>query len=114
VFFYPKFYCELNFIEQCWGHAKMHYRKMHYQMLPLTNKEAEMEKNVIACLDKVDIEKNSEVIIIFLFANWSAQFMDAYRCGLTGAQAVWANKKYRGHRVLPDTIMEELDIANCI
>ncbi|KIJ32080.1 hypothetical protein M422DRAFT_185031 [Sphaerobolus stellatus SS14] len=77
-------------------------------MLPLTNKEAEIEKNVRACLDKVDIEK------IWRFANWSAQFMDAYRCGLTGAQAVWANKKYRGHRVLPNTIMEELDIANCI
>ncbi|KIJ48884.1 hypothetical protein M422DRAFT_161882, partial [Sphaerobolus stellatus SS14] len=48
------------------------------------------------------------------FPNWSAWFMDAYRHGLTGAQAVWANKKYRGHRVLPNTIMKELDIANCI
>ncbi|KIJ24075.1 hypothetical protein M422DRAFT_195149 [Sphaerobolus stellatus SS14] len=53
-------------------------------------------------------------MVQFRFANQSAQFMDAHRCGLTGAQAVWANKKYRGHRVLPNTIMEELDIANCI
>lgn len=35
--------------------------------------------------------------------------MDAYRKGLNGVQAAWANKKYRGHRVLPDTLMDDLD-----
>jgi hypothetical protein len=34
--------------------------------------------------------------------------MDAYRKGLTGKQAAWANKKYRGHRVLPNDVLEEL------
>jgi hypothetical protein len=38
--------------------------------------------------------------------------MDAYRRGFNGRQAAWANKKYRGHRVLPESIMEELDDAN--
>ena len=39
--------------------------------------------------------------------------MDAYRRELTNAkQAAWANKKYRSHRVLPESIMEELDNAN--
>ena len=37
--------------------------------------------------------------------------MDAYRKGLTGAQAAWANKKYRGHRVLPEGILTELGTA---
>ena len=38
--------------------------------------------------------------------------MDAYQKGLTGSQAAWASRKYRGHRTLPDTILAELDKAN--
>jgi len=34
--------------------------------------------------------------------------MDAYGRGLNGRQAAWASRKYRGHRVLPNDIMEEL------
>ena len=39
----------------------------------------------------------------------SQRFMDAYQKGLNGQQAAWAAKRYRGHRVLPDTIMHDLD-----
>ena len=35
------------------------------------------------------------------FANQSARFIFAYREGLSGAQAAWANKKYHCHRTLP-------------
>jgi hypothetical protein len=38
--------------------------------------------------------------------------MDAYRKGLTGTQAAWATKKYRGHRVIPNTILAELEKAH--
>jgi len=31
--------------------------------------------------------------------------MDAYSKGLKGKGAAWAAKKYRGHRVLPETIL---------
>ncbi|KAH9948611.1 hypothetical protein B0H21DRAFT_777826 [Amylocystis lapponica] len=43
------------------------------------------------------------------FCNRSLRFMDAYRKGLDGRQAAWANRKYHGHRMLPDHILEELD-----
>ncbi len=38
--------------------------------------------------------------------------MDAYRQGLTGEQAAWANRKYHGHRVLPKTILAELGLVD--
>ncbi|OAX36775.1 hypothetical protein K503DRAFT_743810 [Rhizopogon vinicolor AM-OR11-026] len=38
----------------------------------------------------------------------------AYNKGLNGSQAAWAAKKYRGHRVLPSSILAELDAAKII
>jgi len=40
--------------------------------------------------------------------------MDAYRKGLDGKQAAWASKKFRGHRVLPETIMRDLTDAGLV
>ena len=38
--------------------------------------------------------------------------MDAYEKGLNGKQATWASRKYRGHRVLPDNLLDELEKEN--
>jgi hypothetical protein len=40
--------------------------------------------------------------------------MDAYRKGLTGAQAAWAAKRFKGHRKVSETILAEYNQAHPI
>ncbi|EEB97145.1 hypothetical protein MPER_03592 [Moniliophthora perniciosa FA553] len=96
VVFLPKFHCELNPIEQCWGYAKRVYR-----LCPPSSKPEDLAKNVHDSLKAVPMESMR-----------SLRFMDAYRKGLNGNQAAWAARKYCGHCVIPDNILQELDKHN--
>ncbi len=51
VIFYPKFHCELNFIEQVWGYAKRLYREF-----PVSSSEDVLEANVVKAIDSVPIK----------------------------------------------------------
>ncbi|KAF9219452.1 hypothetical protein BS17DRAFT_858841 [Gyrodon lividus] len=101
VLFLPKFHCELNFIEQCWGHTKQTYHQY-----PASSKEEDLERNVVDALQSVTLDHMRK------YACWARHFMNTYRMGLTGRQAAWASKKYQGHRVLPNLILDELEKAN--
>lgn len=95
VLFLPKYHCELNPIEQCWGYAKKRYREM-----PHTNKESVMEKYVVDAINSVPIES------IRKFAARAQRFVDAYASGKRGPQAInWATKEFWSHRQTPAHIL---------
>ncbi len=50
---------------------------------------------MLSVIDSVPVES------IQRFATRSERFIDAYARGLEGPKAVWAARKYHGHRSLP-------------
>ena len=69
VIFLPKFHCELNFIEQCWGHAKRVYRQY-----PPTSKEDNLEKNLLSALESVPLEIMHQYVTFFVISTMNCQF----------------------------------------
>ena len=82
VVFLPKFYCELNFIEQCWGQAKGVYRTYP------SSCEDDLKTNTLQVLASIPLSMMRK------FVTQSCCFMDAYDCGLNGRQVAWAACKY--------------------
>ncbi|KAF9476916.1 cytochrome P450 [Pholiota conissans] len=92
-----------NPIEQRWGRAKSVYRTY-----PPSSREDDLEKNTLRSLDGVP------PTMIRPFATRSRRFMDAYERGLNGKQAARAAKKYRGHPILPQNILDELEMEGIV
>ncbi|KAF8594080.1 hypothetical protein BDV93DRAFT_535125 [Ceratobasidium sp. AG-I] len=79
----PKYHCELNPIEQCWGYAKARYR-----LFPDSSTQAKLEDNMLKALDSIPEHTFRK------FAARSRRFLDAYAAGKSGKEAAeWVNHK---------------------
>lgn len=97
IIFYPKFHCELNYIEMIWGWIKAYHRKMcTYNYNDLKNS---LPHTVQVLLPISTVRK---------VARHCFRFMDGYRKGLTGPLLDFQVKQYRSHRCIPDRVTVEV------
>jgi hypothetical protein len=93
IIFFPKFHCELNFIEMVWAFVKAYYRR-HCQF---------DFKKLREMIDTIMLEKVTKVFVRRA-ARHCYRFMDGYRRGMKGPLLDYAIKKYSRHRSIPTTV----------
>lgn len=90
IIFYPKFHCELNFIEKFWCATKWYARKnCQYSLIGL-------RKTIPKALDSVSTAS------INRYYNYCMRILDAYKNGLTYGTIAFGERVYSGHRQVAD------------
>ena len=97
IIFYPKYHCELNYIEMIWGWAKSHHhRTCTYNYKDLKARLPETFDDLLP------------VGLVRKFLQHCLRFMSGYRQNLEGPLLDYAMRKYTSHRVVPQGVAEEL------
>ena len=97
IIFYPKFHCELNYIENIWAFVKSYLRRTcTYSFPDLIEKNPDVLENKMGIAFVRRIERHC------------LRFMSGYRQGLEGPLLDYAMKKYSSHRRIPEEVTREI------
>ena len=100
IIFYPKYHCELNYIENIWSYIKQLLRKhCTYNYSDLKAKLPEIIQDL----------STAKIAYVRKMASHSYKFMELYRRGLDGPLLDFAIKKYKGKRTVPPFVIAELE-----
>jgi transposase len=88
IIFYPKYHCELNFIEMIWGWIKSYHRR------GCTYNFADLKQGLPDTIDN-----RIPISFIRRAQNRCFRYMEHYRKGLIGEKLEYAIKKYKSHRL---------------
>ena len=85
VIFFPKFHCELNYIEMVWGYLKAKLRQV------CTFNFLDLRERLPQALQSIPIK------FVKRAARHCLRFMSGYRLGLQGPELDYAMRKYKSH-----------------
>ena len=97
IIFFPKYHCELNFIEMVWGYVKSKLRRS------CTFDFNDLQHALPNALDNVPIQ------FVRRAARHCFRFMSGYRQGLEGPLLDYIMKKYTSHRRIPVLLPAKLE-----
>lgn len=95
IIFYPKYHCELNFIEMIWGWLKSYHRRS------CTYNFKHLEETL-----PVSIDETMPIAFVRRASRHCMRFMTGYREGLTGPLLQFAVQKYKSHRAIPAFVID--------
>lgn len=98
ILFYPKYHCELNFIEYIWGWVKSYHRRN------CTYNYNDLKANIGNTMENI-----IPLATIRKYWRYCQRFFTGYRVGLTGPLLGYTVKKYTGHRAIPKLVVNELN-----
>ena len=97
ILIFPKYHCELNFIEMIWGWLKSHHRRT------CTYNFKDLEREL-----PNTIEQLLPISVVRRYARYCFRFMSGYRLGLTGTLLDFSVKQYKSHRRIPEGVVAAL------